>query len=627
MTMDMKKKKLFSTTGLIMAAVLLVAVNALSNLIFKSARLDFTENKLYTLSEGTRNILSSLEEPVTLRFYFSEKLGLNIPPLINYANRVRDLLEEYATLSHGKVDLMVLNPEPFSDEEDQAVQYRLQGVPVDAAGTLLYFGLVGSNATDEQETIAFFQEDKEESLEYDLTKLVYNLAHPKKKTVGLLSTLPLDAPPMNPFMQSQATQPWMIVDVIKQTFQLVDIQPDAAAIPENVDILMIVHPKNLSDAMLYAIDQFVLNGGRLIAFVDPYAETDTPVPDPQNPMAGLTAPRNSDLKKLLDQWGIELTDRKFAADRQHAVRVTVSGGMRPQSIDYVAWLSLREDSLASQDFVTGDLKQITMGTAGILTSKNMEGITVAPLIETSSQAMPMDVSQLMMPNPANLLSSYQAGSEKLMLAARVSGAVKSAFPDGKPGDNAATTLKASKAPVNIIVVADTDLLADKFWVNVQNFFGQRIAVPRANNGTFVVNALDNLSGSNDLISLRSRGRSNRPFTRVEQLQSEAEKRFLDKEKALQARLQDTERKINDLQSKKQGNDALILSSEQQQEIEKFREEQVKTRKELRAVQHELRGSIESLGSTLKFINIGLIPILILLLALGMSLYRYRQLRT
>ena len=622
--MNINKKKLFSTTGLVAAGVLLLAVNALSNIIFKSARLDFTENQLYTLSDGTRNILSALEEPVTLRFYFSESLGASVPQVGNYANRVRDLLEEYAALSKGKINLLVLDPEPFSDEEDQAVQYRLQGVPVDAAGTLLYFGLAGTNATDEQEIISFFQEDKEESLEYDLTKLVYNLANPKKKTVGLLSTLPLNSAPANPFMQPQQSQSWMIVDVITQTFNLVNVELSAETIPENVDILMVVHPKNLSDTLLYAIDQFVLKGGRLIAFVDPYAEADTPAPDPQNPMASFSAPRNSDMNKLIQQWGVELVDRKFAADRKNAVRVNVGGGGgRPQAMDYLAWLTLRDDSLAPGDFVTGNLKQLALGSAGILKSKNVEGITVTPLIETSETANAMDTSQLMMPNPAGLLSSFQPGSEKLMLAGRINGPVKSAFAEGKPGGGDAG-LKESKEPINVIIVADTDFLVDKFWVNVQNFFGQRIAVPRADNGTFVVNALDNLSGSNDLISLRSRGRSTRPFTRVKELQREAEQRFLNKEKELQARLQETERRINELQSKKQGSDTLILSSEQQQEITKFRAEQVKTRKELRSVQHELRGSIEALGSFLKFINIGLIPILILAVALGMSLYRYRQ---
>ena len=622
--MNLKNKKLFSGTGLVVAAVLLLAVNALSNIVFKSARLDFTENKLFTLSQGTRNILANLDEPVTLKFYFSEKLATNIPPLAAYANRVRDLLEEYASLAKGKINLQVLNPEPFSEEEDQAVQYRLQGVPVDAAGTLLYFGLVATNATDEQETITFFQEDKEQSLEYDLSKLIYNLAHPKKKTVGLLSTLPMNSAAMNPFVQDpQAQQPWMIVDVIRQTFNLINVETTATAIPDSVDILMLVHPKGLSDATLYAIDQFVLKGGRLIAFVDSWAEADNPMPDPQNPMASMMAPRNSDLKKLLDQWGVELVEHKFAADQKSAIRVSINNGMRPQSIDYLAWLNLRDQNLSQADFVTASLKQLTLASSGILKSRNVEGINVVPLLETSDKAMAMDVGQLMMPNPATLLSSYTPGTEKLLLAARISGKVKSAFTQGKPGGGDAG-LKEAKDPVNIIVVADTDMLTDKFWVNVQNFFGQRIAVPRADNGSFVVNALDNLSGSNDLISLRSRGLANRPFTKVQELQSEAEKNYLNKEKALQARLQETERKINDLQSKKQGSDALILSPEQQQEIEKFRDEQVKTRKELRAVQHELRASIESLGGVLKFINIGLLPLMVMLAAIGMVFYRHRK---
>lgn len=620
----LRSTKIVSGTSLILAAVLLLAVNILSSLLFKGAQLDLTENQLYTLSDGTENILSGLEENISLKLYFSKKLAVDIPQVSRYANRVRDLLENYADISKGKIDLQILDPEPFSEEEDQAVQYQLQGVPVDTAGSLLYFGLVGTNETDKQEIIAFFQEDKEQSLEYDLTRLIHQLAHPKKKLVGLMSSLPIDAPvnPMNPVNQS-----WMISDVIRKSFNMTPVAAEIDQIPENIDILMIVHPKGLSDKTLYAIDQFVLAGGRVLAFVDAYAEADMPATDPQNPLAAMTAPRNSDLKKLMDQWGVQLVNGKFAGDIESATRVTVNNAGRPQSIQYIAWLTLTPEYMSQDDFVTQGLKQINLASAGILKTNAAPGITITPLLQTSAKAMAVDLQSIQFgPNPANLLNNYQAGSEKLMLAARINGKANSAFPDGLAGSPGPNHLAASKQDINVIIVADSDFLSDKFWVNVQNFFGRRIAMPRSGNGNFVVNSLENLGGSNDLISLRSRGKSSRPFTRVQELKAEAEKRFLDKEKALRSRLQETEQKINQLQNQKEGANSLILSPEQQQEIQSFREQQVKTRKELRSVQHELRSSIESLGSTLKFINIGLIPALIILLAVSITFYRYRKQR-
>lgn len=630
-------RKILTYSGLGIAIVLLLAINMLSNVAFKSARIDLTENKLFTLSDGTKNILKNLDEPITLRFFYSEKLGSAAPGLMNYAHRVRELLEEYANHSNGKVKLIVVDPEPFSDEEDQAVQYGLQGVPVDNAGSVVYFGLAGTNSTEGKETIPFFQADKEESLEYDVTKLVYNLANPKKQTIGLMSDLPIEGGPPSPFMQMAAQdQPWMIVNVLKQSYDVRDIKTDAAEIPKDIDVLMMVHPKNLSDETLFAIDQFVLRGGRIIAFVDPFSEADTPASDPKNPMAAMTAPRNSNLQKLFDKWGVQLANGEIATDINSATRVTVNNRMRPQAIDYVAWLTLKPSNLDHKDFVTADLKQINMATPGYFTKKDGAETQITPLIETSPQAMQVAESKFQFsPNPAALLSDYHPGGKKLMLAVRISGKVKTAFPDGAPKskdenkkDPAGKTdfLKESKEPVNIIAVADTDMLSDKFLVDVQNFFGQRVAVPRSNNGVFVVNAIDNLSGSNDLISLRSRGKFSRPFEKVQDIQRDAEKRFHDEEKQLKAKLSDMERKINDLQSKKVGSSALMLSPEQQSEIDRFRSEQVKTRKELRNVQHELRKNIENLGTDLKFINIGLIPFMVILVAIGLGVYRHKRMK-
>ena len=625
-------RKLYSTTGLLAALALLVVINMLSGFLFKSMRLDLTQNRLYTLSDGTRNILADLDEPITLRFYFSEKVLVGIPNIMNYGRRVQELLEQYATLSHGKLKLIVYNPEPFSDYEDQAVQYGLQGVPVDTAGTLAYFGLVGTNSTDNQEVIPFFQPDKEDSLEYDISKLIYKLLNPKKRTVALMTTLPMFGDAQNPFARDDTTrQDWYIVEQLRQLFNVRKLETNAESIPDDIDVLMLVHPKNLSDETLFAIDQFVLKGGRAIVFVDPYAESDVPAVDPQNPMAAVNAPRNSSLGKLFDTWGVQLAPGMLAADRLSATQVSANMRGRTESMDYILWLTLGQDNFDKKDFVTSELKSITLATAGILSKKDDSGIEFTPLLETSKQSMEIPQSAVQFgPNPAALLSQFKSQDKSLVLAARISGNVKSAFPDGKPGSNSngkgtpPDFVKESKKPINVIVVADTDMLQDKFWVNVQNFFGRRVAIPRTNNDVFVINAIDNLSGSNDLISLRSRGKSARPFDKVLELKREAGQRLQDKEKALQAKLDETERKLNELQQRKEGGNALILSPEQQAELGKFREQQVQTRKELRGVRHELGESIERLGAILKFINIGLIPLLIIISAGLLGVYAMRR---
>ncbi len=609
-------KHLFSAVGLIFVAVLLVAVNALAGAAFKSARLDLTAAHFYTLSDGTKNILKNLDDTVTLRFFFSEKLAQSSPGITNYARRVRDLLEEFVTHSNGKLKLVIADPEPFSDEEDQAVQNRMQGVPFDAAGSLVYLGLVGSGATDEKEVIPFFQADREQSLEYDITRLIYNLSHPVKKPVGIISTLPIEGLPQNPSMPLRTNTEWAVLNVIRQTFTLRFLGVDVDAVPDDIDVLMVVHPKGISEKTLYAIDQFALRGGRILMFVDPLAEEDS---------AG-SGGRSSNPKRLLDAWGIELVDGMIATDIQSATRVSVSGAGQPQSVDYVAWLSLKSSNFNKTDFVAGGLDQINMASPGILKKKTDASTEFSPLIETSDRAMPVEVMRVQNPDPAGLFNTYKPGTEKLTLAARISGKTKTAFPQGAPVklDSSAPPLMEAKDTINVIVVADVDLLSDRFWVDVRNFFGQRVATPRASNAAFVVNALDNLSGSSDLISLRSRGEFSRPFEKVKEIQRDAEKRFLDKEKEVREKLKETERKIQALQNQKQAGNAALLSNEQRQEMENFRIEQVKTRKELRNVQHELRKNIEALGTDLKFINIGLVPVIVVLFAAGIGIYRSRR---
>ncbi|MGV7229405.1 MAG: Gldg family protein [Nitrospirales bacterium] len=636
-------KRLLTGTGIALAAVLFGAFNMISSAALRSARFDLTDHKLYTLSDGTNNVLSHLAEPITLRFYLSKKLATGLPGIKGYATRVQEMLEEYAQVAGNQLVLQVMDPEPFSEEEDRAVAYGLQGIPLDNGSTQFYFGLAGTSSTDELEVIPFFQPEREEFLEYDLTKMIHTLANPKKKVLGLISSLPIDGVgAMSPMQQRGGSQPWLIVTHIEQMFEIKKIESTASTIPEEVSVLMVVHPKTLGDPTLYAIDQFVLHGGHAMIFVDPLAESDSGGGNPMNPMGG-GGPRNSDLPKLFEAWGLEMVKGKVLGDLPLAKKVQIQQQARMQVVDYPVWVDFRQEHFSQDDIVTAQVPSITMASAGILQKKGDVGTELTPLIQSDEAAMKIDASLLsFMPDLGAILSSYKPENEKMMVAARVTGNVKTAFPDGKPKepvkegeDKSAISIESdkkpsqphvseSKDPINVIVVADTDILQDKFWAQVQNFFGQRIGIPTAGNGTFVTNALDNLTGSNDLISVRSRAGYSRPFTLLRALQQDAEQQFRQKEQALQERLKATEGKLQELQSQKSEGNTMLMSAEQQKAMATFRQDLVQVRKELRSVQHELGKNIESVESWVKFINIGLVPILIGMVGVWMSSSRLRK---
>ncbi|ALG67250.1 Gldg family protein [Beggiatoa leptomitoformis] len=632
--------KLLTTTGLLLGVALLIAVNITSNTALKSARLDLTANQLYTLSQGSKNIINSLQEPITLRFYISQKLATNLPSLNSYTIRVKELLEEYQRLSLGKINLQVIDPEPFTEEEDRAVGYGLQGVPV-SEESLFYFGLVGTNSIGTEELISFFQPNRAELLEYDLTQLVYRLANPKQKVVGFMSSLPMQGSRMPAFLQRGGAEPWAVYEQLSKLFEVRSLAMDVDSIPADVDVLMLVHPKALSDATLYALDQFVLRGGRLLAFVDPYSEVEAPQNDPNNPMAAMQQSRSSNLPRLFDKWGVELVDGKVVGDLNLAKKVQASRGGRPIVIDYPVWIDLNTPNFNKDDVITAKSDMITFASAGILKKKEGAETQFIPLIETSDKAMQIEATQLMfMSDPTSLVQNFKPEGQ-FTLAARITGKVKTAFPDGKPKveknptedtheetakpeEKPTEQLTESKESINVIVVADTDLLDDRMWVQIQSFLGQKVAMPLAANGSLVTNALDNLSGSNDLISVRNRGSFARPFTRVEALKQEAEAQFSQKAKELQAQLEDTEGQLRKLQNQRQDGNKLVLTTEQQQEVERFRAEKVKIRKELRDVQHELQKNIEGLEAGIKFINIALVPFFVGFAGIFFGAYRLRR---
>ena len=643
--------RMMTTTGVVLAFVLLFAVNILASRLLGPARIDLTENRLFTLSEGTRGILTSLDEPVTLRFYLSQRELERVPGIGGYADRVGALLDEYKRLAGGKLTLHVIDPEPFSEEEDRAVGYGLRGVPLGLDEGIFYFGLAGTNSVDDEELIPFFAAEREQFLEYDVTKLVHNLSNPQQKIVGLLSSLPVEGqgPPMQAAMGGMGAQPWMVVDQIRQLFELRSLHPKLDEIPEDIDVLMLVHPQTLPREALYAIDQYVLRGGRVVAFIDPYSETQ------QDAMAGgfmsPVASRRSEIDELLSAWGVTLGE-DVVADLELSLKVRMEQSGRVLTFDYPVWMNITPQTFDQEDIVTGNLANLGFGTPGYLEPAEGATTTFAPLVTTTPRAAQFTTAQVaaVTTDPRDLLDQYTPQDRAYTVIARVSGKVATAFPDGRPvlelSENEDTSetaeaddeaesetepkvehLSESTEDAQIILVADADMLADRFWVVVQEFLGSRIAIPSAANGTLVVNALDNLTGSGDLISVRNRGTFTRPFTRVVALKQQAERAFRAKEQELIAQLEETERRLVELEEGNQGNDALILTDAQRDELVRFRQERVRIGKELREVRRQLRADIEALESWLKFANIGLVPILIGLTGLVAGLLQLRRRRT
>ncbi|MEO8376615.1 MAG: GldG family protein [Candidatus Sumerlaeota bacterium] len=628
-------KKLVGTTGLIIVVVLLLAINMVSDVSLRGAKADLTDGKIYTLTQGTHNILKALDEPIKLRFYFSEKLVNNNPGLSDYGKHVRELLEEYQQISGGKVNLEIFDPEPFSDAEEKAVRAGLTGRPISMTERV-YFGLEGVNSTDGKQTIAFFEPDKEEFLEYDITSLIYNLAHPEKKKLTVISALPIDGSinQMARMMgqQDEGSEPWYIYTQLQQLYNVTKIDASAKELPKETDVLLVVHPKDISAELKYGIDQYVLHGGKAIIFVDPLAEMDKGTPNPNNPMQAMMQPKGSDLPELFKQWGIALETGKILADKKNAVTVTAGSQNRPDLVPYVLYQSIEDDGINKKEYATSQLQTINVGMTGVLKKLDDAKTEITPILQSSEQTELLDASAgQMFPDPRKLLTDFKVDSDnkRRMIGARITGKVSTAFPDGPQGGKKADNhIAESESPIDVVVFADTDMLADRFWVQVQRMFGQQLARQISNNADMLVNFIDFYGGSKDLIGIRGRAKFQRPFTRIQKMEDEARDRSSVKVKELQEKLDGAEKKLQELQSKKpaEGSSRLTMSSEEQAEIEKFKVEQIETSRALRQEQHSLRDDIEKLGVKLKFINMGLIPLLVGIFAVGLGAFKGRRRR-
>jgi len=604
----------FKALSILIASVaLLFSVNLIGDTLLKKYDVDFTQDSIFALSKGTANILANINEPIQFRFFYSRRASNGYPTLKSHAERIRAILERYASVSGGKIKLEVIDPEAFTDDEDLALSYGIKGIDLNNGQEKLYLGLAITNAKDDTRAIAFFHPDRQRFVEYEVTKAIYDLQQQKRPAIGLLSSIEMESKPMMGIPGLGGGQKWLFLEQLSQSFDIINIDKNANKIPANIDVLMVVQPKDFSLDTLGAIDQYVLSGGKSMVFVDPYKE---------GVGTGNQEDRtfSVDFNKLLGAWGVEISPDTIVADRK-AARPVQQGEEGKGKVDYIAWLNIGKDGLNKEDISTSILKNVNFATAGAITELKTPGINITPLIKTSLESMLISRATLGgVPDPNKLLSNFISAHKEYNLAVKLSGNAKSAFQEQQGDDG---HLSESKGNINVVLVADTDILRDDVWAQTQDIQGYKVIMQNGDNSAFVNNIIEYLSGSEDLISLRGRGAANRPFTVVDSIKKTAEEQFLTKEKALKDRLAATEERLAQLkkQADSQAGNKLIYQSQQQQEIYAFTDQMAQTRKELRNVQFELKKDVDYLGSILKFINILLMPLLIILFAIFVFVFK------
>jgi ABC-type uncharacterized transport system involved in gliding motility auxiliary subunit len=605
--------KLASSVNLFLLVVVFFALVFVNNQLLSSARLDLTENQVYSLSQGSKQVLKEIDEPINLYFFFSDKASKNMTSLRNYANRVESLLTEYETFANGKLKLQVLDPQAFSEQEDQADQFGLTAANIGVAGEAIYMGLAATNALDEQKIIAFFDPQKEGFLEYEISKLIYQLSEPEAVNITLITDLAIKGG-QNP-MTGQFDPPWTFLTQLEQLYTVEQLGSDISILPDNTDVLLLVHPKEYSDALLFAIDQYALTGGKVLAFLDAHNES-----DPSAMMSGrMPSGNSSNLQRLLSAWGVQFDSENVLLDAMAGLDIRTQDGGVTRHFGFVGFTT---DQLDREDVLTSNLEVINGASFGVFKQSEGTKTTWLPLVQSTQNSDLMDVGTYSMTqDPQVLAKAYQSDNQAYVLAARLSGQANSAF-ELEPEGVASTEIAKSTDNLNVILVGDTDMLADRFWVQQSNFFGQTMYTPFANNGDFITNAVENLGGSDALISIRSRGIFSRSFSKVDELTVIAEQKFRDQEQILQQQLEETEQQLLQLQNQQVEGGALVITPEQQLTIDEFMQKKMTIRKSLRDVRHQLDKDIESLGNWLKLINIALAPmLLILLLALLRGIFR------
>ncbi|UCF84093.1 MAG: GldG family protein [Desulfobacteraceae bacterium] len=617
------KKTLVSTTGLLVLFFILILVNVLFS--YASIRWDATEDKIYSLSQGTKKILSGLAESVTIKFFYSRSnrdLSTNIKL---YAKRVREFLSEYEHASSGRLKVEEYDPKVDSDEEEWAQKYGIRAMQT-PAGDKIYCGLV-LLAADQEETIEFLDPTREELLEYDITRIIHRLQSPEKKVVGVISTLPvfggMEGSPA-PFQPSNRT-PWLFVQEMKKSYEVRKIDLSTDRIEPSIDLLLILHPRDLSAKLQYAVDQYVLSGRNVLIFVDPFCISDTSQGRQQ-----FMRPPGSTLEKLFSAWGIVMEPAKALADFDQPTRVRTRNNMVENN---PVWISARGPALSKEDVITSRLESMLFPIAGAIKKTEGSDCEFEPMVQSGENSALIDVIMANFGASAIRRDFVPAG-ERFTIAARVRGKFKTAFPAGPPKDEKAKSnnnpekdhLKTAKERATLIIVADADMMADEFYVQRSRILGFAISKVFNDNLNFLFNATEILTGSADLIGIRSRGKFERPFTTVLKLERRARERWLSKEKELAKQAENTNRKLRELEQQKDASQRLIISPEQEAEITKFREQKLRINRELKQVRKSLRADIEALGTTLRNINVFLMPFFVSLGGIGFAIYKQRRMK-
>jgi ABC-type uncharacterized transport system involved in gliding motility auxiliary subunit len=627
---------LYSSIGIVIMFVAMVAVNIIGGVVH--SRIDLTEDNLYTLSPGTKVILEKLDTPVDIRFYVSQENDAMPVQLKNYARQVEDLLEEYEQVAGDKINIQKLDPQPDSDAEDSANMDGLQG-QMAGTGNRIYLGLA-VGMLDKTEAVPFLSPDRESLLEYDITRAISRVMQDEPPVIGVMTALPAFGQQANPMMQQMGQQqgqdPWVVIDELKGDYEVREVNPGVEQIDSDIKTLLVLHPKNLSAQTQFAIDQFVLRGGNLVAFMDPLSIVDTQSSPGRNPMQQAMS-SSSTLDRLLPAWGVEFDSTNVVADMNFLTPISQGRGSQPQRNPAV--LSVTEDGLNQEEIVTGDVDNILLAFAGAFSGEPAEGLTQTVLIHSTSHSQLVQKMMAQM-GGERLIQEFESSNEEQPLALRLTGKFKTAFPDGKPagpeeeneGESAEagsteseTALKESKNNQgSVVLVGDVDLLYDDFAVRVQNFFGQRIVQPINGNLTLAQNLVDQMAGDENLIGIRSRATSNRPFTVVREMEREAEAKYRDTIRELEQSQQEAQQRLNELQRTKEQGQEFILSSEQQEEIKKLRKRRAEINQELKDVRRNLRAEIESLENKLKWVNIAGMPAVVTVFGIILALINRKR---
>lgn len=609
-----------------MGAVLL-AVNLIMGAM--KTRVDLTKEKAYTLSSGTREILKKLDTPVKVRLYVTQASDSSPQTvyLKGYAKKVEDLLSEYKQIAGKNLIIEKLDPQPDSDAEDSA---RMDGVEGEALpnGEQFYMGLAVS-LLDQKQAIPFLAPNRERQLEYDITRAITRVVSPDKPVVGIMSPLPVFGAPANPMMmrmgQQGAQQPWALVRELRNDFNVKSVAMDSDKIEDDIKVLVVIHPREITDKALYAIDQFVLRGGKLLTFLDPLPIIDS---REQNQMLGNIPNAGSSMEKLMKAWGLTFDTSKVVADVNYMMQL---GGRNGQPQQAPAFLSVTPEGINENEIVTSQIDNIWLPFAGAITGTPAEGLTKTVLIKSTKQSQLVDGFMANL-SGENVLKEFKPSDTEYALAVRLTGKFKTAFPNGAPEDKAGDTnapakpagLTVSAQTNTVFIIGDADMLFDNFTLRqIQSPFGN-MAMAMNGNLNLAQNIIEQMAGDNSLISVRSRAVQNRPFTVVKKMQAEAEANYRNKIKELEDSLAETQRQLNELQQKKEKGQKFILSPEQQAAVEEFRKKEADVKVKLKAERKRLRQDIDSLENRLKWFNIAAMPVLVSLSGLCLAFYKRKR---